>query len=52
MSLLRRNPGTEYRAGNKRARLAAILPVPLKQRPERMNCYSAIILKRMDQMGW
>ncbi len=33
-------------------RLAAILPAPLKRRPERMNSYSAIILKRMDQMGW
>jgi monofunctional glycosyltransferase len=34
------------------ARLAAILPAPLKRRPERMNKYSAIILRRMDQMGW
>jgi monofunctional glycosyltransferase len=34
------------------ARLAAILPAPLKRRPERMNKYSAIILERMDQMGW
>jgi monofunctional glycosyltransferase len=34
------------------ARLAAILPAPLKRRPERMNNYSAIILKRMSQMGW
>ncbi len=34
------------------ARLAAILPSPLKRRPERMNNYSAIILKRMEQMGW
>ncbi len=34
------------------ARLAAILPDPLKRRPERMNSYSAIILKRMGQMGW
>jgi len=34
------------------ARLAAILPNPLKRRPERMNSYSAIILKRMGQMGW
>jgi monofunctional biosynthetic peptidoglycan transglycosylase len=34
------------------ARLAAILPAPLKRRPERMNTYSAIILNRMDQMGW
>ena len=34
------------------ARLAAILPAPLRRRPERMNSYSSIILKRMDQMGW
>lgn len=34
------------------ARLAAILPAPLKRRPERINSYSAIILKRMDQIGW
>ena len=34
------------------ARLAAILPAPLKRRPEHMNNYSAIILRRMGQMGW
>jgi len=34
------------------ARLAAILPAPLKRRPERMNMYSAIILGRMSQLGW
>jgi monofunctional glycosyltransferase len=34
------------------ARLAAILPAPLKRRPERMNRYSGIILRRMAQMGW
>jgi monofunctional biosynthetic peptidoglycan transglycosylase len=34
------------------ARLAAILPAPLKRRPERMNHYSTVILKRMSQMGW
>jgi len=34
------------------ARLAAILPAPLKRRPERMNNYSARILGRMRQMGW
>src|ERR1035437_10189117 len=33
------------------ARLAAILPAPLKRRPERMNNYSALILERMRQMG-
>lgn len=34
------------------ARLAAILPAPLKRRPDRMNSYSAIILRRMSQVGW
>jgi monofunctional biosynthetic peptidoglycan transglycosylase len=34
------------------ARLAAILPAPLKRRPERMNRYSAIVLRRMSQLGW
>jgi monofunctional biosynthetic peptidoglycan transglycosylase len=34
------------------ARLAAILPAPLKRRPERMNHYSAVILRRMSQVGW
>jgi monofunctional biosynthetic peptidoglycan transglycosylase len=34
------------------ARLAAILPAPLKRHPERMNNYSALILTRMRQMGW
>ena len=34
------------------ARLAAILPAPLRRRPERMNSYSGIILRRMAQMGW
>jgi monofunctional biosynthetic peptidoglycan transglycosylase len=34
------------------AELAAILPLPLKRRPERMTRYSGIILKRMSQMGW
>jgi monofunctional biosynthetic peptidoglycan transglycosylase len=34
------------------ARLAAILPAPLKRHPERMNHYSALILERMRQMGW
>jgi monofunctional biosynthetic peptidoglycan transglycosylase len=34
------------------ARLAAILPAPLKRRPERMSRYSALILERMRQMGW
>jgi monofunctional biosynthetic peptidoglycan transglycosylase len=34
------------------ARLAAILPAPLRRRPERMNGYSGIILRRMAQTGW
>jgi len=34
------------------ARLAAVLPGPLRRRPERMNRYSVIILNRMQQMGW
>jgi monofunctional glycosyltransferase len=34
------------------ARLAAILPAPLKRKPERMNRYSELILERMRQMGW
>jgi len=34
------------------ARLAAVLPLPLKRRPERMDRYSRIILERMEQLGW
>ena len=34
------------------ARLAAILPAPLKRRPERMNRYSTLILERMREMNW
>ncbi len=34
------------------ARLAAILPAPLRRRPQYMNRYSTIILERMSQMGW
>jgi monofunctional biosynthetic peptidoglycan transglycosylase len=34
------------------ARLAAILPAPLKRHPDRMNHYSSLILDRMNQMGW
>jgi monofunctional glycosyltransferase len=34
------------------ARLAAILPLPLKRRPDHMNHYSELILERMHQMGW
>ena len=34
------------------ARLAAILPSPLRRRPARMNRYSTLIQERMRQMGW
>jgi monofunctional glycosyltransferase len=34
------------------AQLAAVLPAPLKRKPERMSRYSAIILERMRQMDW
>lgn len=34
------------------ARLAAVLPAPLKRKPERMNRYTGIILERERQMGW
>ncbi|HYL34659.1 MAG TPA: monofunctional biosynthetic peptidoglycan transglycosylase [Bryobacteraceae bacterium] len=34
------------------ARLAAIIPAPLKRRPGRMDEYSAIILDRMAKTGW
>ena len=34
------------------AQLAAILPLPLKRRPEHMNRYSGLIQERMLQMGW
>ncbi len=33
-------------------RLAAILPAPLRRRPQRMMKYSAVIDERMRQMGW
>jgi monofunctional biosynthetic peptidoglycan transglycosylase len=34
------------------ARLAAVLPLPLKRRPDRMDHYGDIILDRMREMGW
>jgi monofunctional biosynthetic peptidoglycan transglycosylase len=34
------------------ARLAAILPLPLRRRPDHMNRYSGLIQERMSQMGW
>jgi monofunctional biosynthetic peptidoglycan transglycosylase len=33
-------------------RLAAVLPSPLRRRPDRMTTYSAIIDTRMRQLGW
>ena len=34
------------------ARLAAIIPAPLRRKPARMNEYSDEILRRMSQSGW
>ncbi len=34
------------------AQLAAILPLPLKRRPDHMQHYSALILERMREVGW
>ena len=34
------------------ARLAALIPSPLRRKPARMNSYTAEILRRMSQMGW
>jgi monofunctional biosynthetic peptidoglycan transglycosylase len=34
------------------ARLAALIPSPLRRKPERMNQYSGEILRRMAQTGW
>jgi len=34
------------------AQLAAILPLPLKRKPARMDHYTGVIEKRMSQMGW
>jgi monofunctional biosynthetic peptidoglycan transglycosylase len=34
------------------ARLAAVIPSPLRRKPLRMNTYSAEILHRMEQTGW
>jgi len=34
------------------ARMAAVIPSPLRRKPERMNSYSAEILRRMSQTGW
>jgi monofunctional biosynthetic peptidoglycan transglycosylase len=37
---------------NQAARLAAVIPAPLKRKPERMNGYSQEILNRMERTGW
>jgi monofunctional biosynthetic peptidoglycan transglycosylase len=34
------------------ARMAALIPSPLRRKPNRMNFYSAEILRRMSQTGW
>jgi len=34
------------------ARLAAIIPAPLKRKPKQMNEYTAEILDRMEKTGW
>jgi len=34
------------------ARLAALIPSPLRRKPARMNWYSAEIIRRMSQRGW
>jgi monofunctional glycosyltransferase len=34
------------------ARLAAVIPAPLKRRPAQMNDYSNVIMERMTQNGW
>jgi monofunctional glycosyltransferase len=34
------------------ARLAAVIPAPLKRKPEHMDEYSEVILERMAKSGW
>lgn len=34
------------------ARLAACLPLPRRRKPSRMDHYSALIMNRMQQLGW
>jgi monofunctional glycosyltransferase len=34
------------------AQLAAVLPLPLKRRPDHMSHYTEVILERMREMGW
>ena len=42
----------QYIDSEQAARIAAILPLPLRRRPDHMNHYSELILERMHQMGW
>jgi monofunctional biosynthetic peptidoglycan transglycosylase len=37
---------------NEAARLAAVIPSPLRRKPSRMTAYSSDILRRMGQRGW
>ena len=37
---------------NEAARLAAVIPSPLRRKPARMTAYSSDILRRMGQRGW
>jgi monofunctional glycosyltransferase len=37
---------------NQAARLAACIPAPLSRIPQRMDGYSAEVLRRMDHLGW
>jgi len=46
-----RTPASEM-TREQAARLAAIIPAPLKRKPAQMNDYSAVILGRMNQTGW
>jgi monofunctional biosynthetic peptidoglycan transglycosylase len=34
------------------ARLASVIPNPLRRKPDRMDGYTDVILTRMGQMGW
>jgi hypothetical protein len=50
VSLLRQNRSAEFGRNKRRGSLQFYRY--LKRRPERMNNYGAIVLKRMSQMGW
>ena len=57
-SVLRKGAGYYYRTSARNidrqqsAQLAAVLPLPLKRRPDHMTHYSGLILERMRQVGW